>query len=124
MLFEIYLVRCGAVTCEQFVDALEARFAAQSPIGQIALREKKLSVKQVSEILSEQANSPKMFGEIAIEKGYLTDLDIHDLLARQKAQLESLANIFIRRGLLTEKDRGRHLAAFRDEIVHSRLVCG
>ena len=52
-------------------------------IGQLALRQQKLTVRQVLTILNTQIVSPKLFGEIGVELGYLTANDLSDLFDLQ-----------------------------------------
>ncbi|HMO84754.1 MAG TPA: hypothetical protein PKC18_07535, partial [Lacipirellulaceae bacterium] len=70
MLFGIYLVENGVITCEEFFETLKLQIRTRPPLGGLAIEQRKLTAKQVFAILRQQCDSPAdMFGELAVKMG-------------------------------------------------------
>jgi len=118
MQFGLYLVDQGMITANQFVKALEAQLASRPLIGSLAIKSRKLSVKQVFSILHLQADMPKeMFGEIAVQNGFMTQDDLSGLLYNQTQQGDSMALILVELGFASAND-------IDDQLAEYRLTCG
>lgn len=97
------LIHDGVVPLEILRRALRA-FDEANLLGEIAVRQGLLTLKQVFEILGEQAESGDRFGEIAVRRGALTRVQLERLLERQARTTVSLADILIRMGVLGASD--------------------
>ena len=87
--------QCGAsaATCELVRrQARELRI----PIGRILVRGRMLSVKQLAELLHEQANSPGLrLGELGVRKGWLSSADVQDALEQQQRESPHQATLLL-----------------------------
>lgn len=64
-----------------------------------------LSVKQVMDILAEQARNPAAkFGELAISLGFLSEGDLAQLLGYQTQGSPTLSSILLELGYISEED--------------------
>jgi hypothetical protein len=73
----------------------------QSLLGQIAIREQYMSVRQVMDVLRSQAGTALPFGAVAVQLGYLDEPDVGELLALQASTRPKLADILIEHGKLS-----------------------
>lgn len=94
------LLADDAASLEILERALKA-YAQANSIGALAAKRGWLSMKQIFEVLSEQADRPDAFGEIALRRGYLTAEQVAALTAEQAQQAPHLtiAELLIRMGL-------------------------
>ena len=112
--FGLYLKKRGIISAEQLVDALEVQLNTLVPIGQLALEEGILSVRDIFTILRAQSDSPhERFGELAIELGLMTRDELMRLLMIQADRKRSLSEILVWQGMLTERRASTELAAYR-----------
>lgn len=85
MELELSLVRSGLVSADDYVEALGRREEERPPLGQVAIEEGLLGVRQVLEVIRSQHVDPdRLFGEVAIEKGFLTTQQVATLLMVQQ----------------------------------------
>lgn len=88
---ELELVRSGAITAEQYVEAVERQAEETTPLGQVAIEAGLLSAREVFEVLYRQrADKDHRFGDIAIELGYLDRSQIALLLLEQSERRRSI----------------------------------
>jgi hypothetical protein len=99
--FCIHLVRNGAISSDQLVNALEEQVASRPQLGQLALQDGQLSMSQLFEILSVQRLENKQFGEIAIEREFLTKSQLALLLLKQSEAEASLLDVLIGQGAVS-----------------------
>ena len=85
----------GWATLDELIAALADRRRARPEIGKLALSARKLTMKQVFQILEQQAIDGKLFGEIAVDKGFLTEIDVEQLLAAQATLCPTLSEILV-----------------------------
>ena len=95
MQFELALVQAGVISAEDYVEAATRRDQERTPLGQLAIEEGALTVRQVLDVLHEQAASPgKRFGDVAIQRGYLDNARLAALLlSQQERQRPLLAHL-------------------------------
>jgi hypothetical protein len=99
--FCIHLVRNGAISPTQLIEALEAQVASRAPLGQIALHDEQLTMSQLFEILSVQRLENKQFGEIAMEREFLTRTQLALLLLKQSEAEPTLLDVLIGQGAVS-----------------------
>ncbi|MFQ5561105.1 MAG: hypothetical protein ACE5FU_11045 [Nitrospinota bacterium] len=123
MTFEAYLVNSGLINEEDLHEAMDRLRKARIPIGKLALMEGKLTMKQIFQILGEQASyraysatkGYKRFGEIAVELGLLAEEDIESLLKKQEKGQKSIGDILIEMGAIEKEELEMEYADYNDE---------
>lgn len=99
------LYQDGKITAEQLATAICSVTNRQKSLGQIALENRYLTVKQVMAILAQQANSPaSKFGELAISLGYLNRDKLKWLLGEQTLVSPSLPEVLLELGFVSVQD--------------------
>lgn len=117
MRFGLYLVEEGRITAEQLVAALEAQLSMTPPLGQVALEEGKISVRDLFGVLRVQSDVPHdRFGDVAVELGLLSRGDLAELLMLQSDRQQSLSQILIEQSVLSSEDMEMTLEAFRQRM--------
>ena len=102
MPFSIFLVHSGALAFEKLVELYELQRQHKEPFGRIALRSRRLTVKQSVQILSHQGDHPdERFGEIAVSMDFLTMEDVEDILKEQRLKTPQIETLAIQQGLIT-----------------------
>lgn len=120
MELELSLVQSGLVSAEDFVEAVSRREDERPPLGQIAIEEGLMGVRQVLDVIRTQRGaSGRLFGEVAIEKGYLSSDDVARLLALQQQRQRPVIQHLVELGLLTYEDAA---AAARDRAGGQVLI--
>jgi hypothetical protein len=114
MQFGIYLVRCGALAAEDFVDVVERRLRECPPLGMLAIEERKLTMKQLFAVLQAQAESPRPFGQLAIELGFLTNPEVLQLVGLQSERCRPMAEHLVEMGMLDAEDLRERLQLFHE----------
>ena len=112
----IAVLEAGWASRSEIADAVAARRALRPPIGELLLKRRKLTMRQVFQILEEQATSGKLFGRIAIEMGFATETDINEILQLQNSLSPSLLQMLLSREILTPEQ-----AKSVEARIHARL---
>ncbi len=108
MELELALVRSGLVTADDYVDALGRREEERLPLGQLAIEEGLLGVRQVLDVIRTQHHQPgQRFGEVAVEMGYLTAAEVAALLVVQQQRQRPLIDYLVELGHISYEDAGR-----------------
>ena len=68
MWFATYLYRQGLVSAPEILDAAVRQIDSRIPIGRLALEKKKMTVKQVAQVLRHQVDENKPFGRLAVTR--------------------------------------------------------
>ncbi|TWT90600.1 hypothetical protein Mal64_09940 [Pseudobythopirellula maris] len=124
MKFGIYLMHRGLITAQQLVEAIEEQQDLQVPLGQLAIEEEKLSVRQVFRILRTQLDDLREpFGETAISQGLLTRTDLAELMLVQMSRRMPIDQILVRQGSITQDELEKALHAFRLERRGMAVEC-
>ncbi len=79
----IAALSAGYASLEEIANAVAARRAQRPMIGQLMLKHRMMTVKQVFAVLAENATSGKLFGRIANEMGFVSAADIGKMLELQ-----------------------------------------
>ncbi|MDG2224595.1 MAG: hypothetical protein P8L85_24650 [Rubripirellula sp.] len=117
------LYQDGRISAEQFADAICQLTSKRKKLGQIAMEKRFLSVKQVMDILAEQARNPSAkFGELAISLGLLNDNDVAELLGHQTQDAPSLSSILLELGYISPEDLQALFDANASEIKRSPVT--
>lgn len=91
----------GWASVGEISDAVAAQRAQRPLIGQLLLKQRRLSVHQVFEVLADEATSDKLFGQIAVEKGMITQQEVGEMLYLQMSYCLPLWQVLVMRGVLT-----------------------
>ena len=111
--FGSHLVERGIVTAEDVLTALERQRCRQRPIGQIALREGLLRVRDAFRILNEQGRHPgRLFGEVAVELGLMKPEDVESLLTKQRQERPKLGEVLVEMGALSREQMEAELRVY------------
>lgn len=114
--FEAFLVRRGVIEPQAAVEALETVCQQRPRIGQLALRERLLSVGEVCDVLERQVQSRLPFGAIAVDLGYLTEGELGGLLQLQQRSGPRGAEVLRSRGLLDESSMSLLEAQYTSDL--------
>lgn len=115
MWFEIHLYKSGLISGDQLAAAIEEQISTAPQLGQLAILSKRMSIKQLFEVLHRQSESLKPFGEVAIELGFLSKTDVAELLLEQQEASGDLTEILIDSELIT-----RHAVEAAKTITYRR----
>ncbi len=114
MRFAIYLMRRGVINSDQFARAVEAQLDEQAPLGQLAIEEGTLTVREVLKVLRVQSDLPHdRFGDTAVELGLLSQQQVNDLLMLQSARRRPMGELLVDLEILTPAQLDREMQAFR-----------
>lgn len=82
--FVQFLVQEGLLSLEEATEVTDASRNANALLGQMMLKRKLLTLKEMVALLAKQASSPsKRLGEIAIDSGLIDRTLLEELLAEQ-----------------------------------------
>ncbi len=119
MQFGLFLVKQGAITPSQFIEALECQLASRPQVGALAIELGKLTVKDVFKVLRTQADEPKeLFGDLALKAGILTEDDLSSLLYHQSVRVRPMESIVTDLGFATVEVIENSLAKYR-AVTHA-----
>lgn len=110
--FGQFLVNRGLVTEADIDEAMDIQQTRQTLLGQIAIREQYMTIRQVMHVLRDQAGTALQFGEVAVRLGYLDEPDVEELLNIQAGTKPELADILIEQGKLSAENCLRMLDEF------------
>jgi hypothetical protein len=110
--FALFLNRRGVISPQQFVDAAAWVQESRTPMGELAIRLRKLTIRQVMNVLCQQAVRPEQFGKLAVAAGYMSVADLNELLASQTEQAMSMDDALVELGMLTQSERDRYYSEF------------
>lgn len=114
MRFAIYLLRRGVINSDQFASAVEAQQDGQPPLGQVAIEEGMLTVREVFKILRLQTDLPNdRFGEAAVELGLLSRKQVAELLMLQANRRKPMTQVLVDLEIMTPAQVDREMQAFR-----------
>lgn len=123
MWFASYLHTRGIITGEQLAQALKLQLANRPLLGNLAMREGKITANQFMKIIMAQANSQsRSFGSIAVELGFLTQNDVADLLILQSGSVPPLSTFLVEMGVITQEEKCRELALARKNVDECRTL--
>ena len=118
MWFASYLYEKGVITGQQFAEAAKIQLQRRKKFGTIAMNLGKLSIKQLMEILSIQAdNLDAPIGEIAIQLGFLTRSDVAEILAVQSTDVPDFGQILVEMCIITEEQMADELRKVHDSSL-------
>jgi hypothetical protein len=117
--FGQFLVTRGLLSEADLAEAQEIQHTRQSLLGQIAIREQYMTVRQVMDVLRTQAGTAFQFGEVAVQLGYLDEPDVEELLRLQVGTRPRLADVLIERGKLSAETYLQMLNEFHARMPDS-----
>lgn len=102
---ELSLVRSGLVSADDYVEALGRREEERLPLGQVAIEEGLLGVRQVLDVIRTQHGEPeRRFGEVAVDKGYLTTSQVATLLMLQQERQRPVIDYLVELGRVSYEE--------------------
>jgi len=117
MHFGQYLLKKGAITPRQALEALDEQRRTMPFLGTIAVTEGVMTVEQVLAVLDELNRcgpSGTHFGQIAMVKGFIDEATRDRLLDLQRTEYEPLGEVLVKNGALTPKK----MASLLKEFIH------
>ncbi len=115
MFLGVTLVRCGMITADDFVAAIERQMDRRPRLGRLALDKGKLTMRQVFAVLEEQTISNKPFGETATALGFVTKRQITYLLRQQRELTPSFSECLVEIGAIDAETLERQRSNLRNE---------
>lgn len=126
MLFGIYLVENGVLSCEDFYEALKLQLRSRPQLGALAIELRKLTARDVFAVLRRQCHAPEdRFGDLAVEMGYLTPDDLGQLVHEQSLRVKPFQEILVEGGFLPAEVVERHAREYRwtmEQVEESELT--
>jgi hypothetical protein len=119
--FRFHLIRRGLITADEFVDATERQAESRPTLGELALRNRKLSMQQVFAVLAAQVDSPKPFGRLAVEMGFLSDAERLSLLGKQVDLCPAFADVLVDQHVLDPDTVRRELQMYRNQVLEASM---
>jgi hypothetical protein len=120
---ELSLVRSGLISADDYVEALGRREEERPPMGQVAIEEGLLGVRQVLDVIRTQhTESDRKFGEVAVEKGYLTASQVATLLMLQQQRQRPVIDHLVELGRISYEEAAQ-LAKKGARLSCSSGVC-
>ena len=120
MLFGVYLVENGVISCEEFFEALKLQIRTRPQLGGLAVERRLLNIRQVFSVLRKQCDSPAdLFGELAVQFGYLTPEELTQLIQEQQKRLKPFSEILVEIGILSADAVKQHEREFRRTMEHA-----
>ncbi len=109
-----FLTSEGLLSYDEAKDLTDVSSKANALLGQMMLRRKHVSLRQMVELLERQASHPdKRIGELAIEAGYIDRSTLDTLLAEQaSAAAQHPVDALRRRTLLTRDSLFEAMCAY------------
>jgi len=112
IVFGEFLVVRGFVSARVIAEAEARRKATRIPIGQVAMRAKLLTAKQVFDVLAHQRRTRQMFGQAAVALGLMRTRDVDTLLRAQYGTMIPLEEVLVVMGATSRETMGRALEEF------------
>jgi hypothetical protein len=119
MLFGIYLVENGVITCEEFFETLKLQLRLRPALGALAIELRMLSASQVFSIMRSQCDAPAdMFGELAVQAGHLNVSQLGQLVHEQSRRLRPFSELLYESGILPADVVAKHFRDYRWTMEH------
>lgn len=119
MLFGIYLVENGVISCDEFYETLKLQLRTRPQLGGLAIELRKLTARQVFAILRSQCDTPAdLFGELAVKLGFLTAGELGELIHEQSLRLKPFSELLVDAGILPPETVARHVRDYRWTMEH------
>ena len=118
----VNLVRQGVIQSNDFVDVLEQQLKARPEIGALAIETRRLTERQVFQIMGEQVDADAPFGQLAIKLSMLNERDVAELLALQQQRTRPLEDVLVEMGLADQVATEQTRRAFRRDASAAGAV--
>lgn len=120
MRFGLYLLSQGLLTSDELVEGLKKQEESLPPLGQLAIEEGMLSVRDVFRVLRVQADfAVEQFGQTAIDLNLLSRRQVAELLLLQSDRRTPLAEVLVEAGIIDQETINQQLATYRQNLEHS-----
>ncbi|MFO1008934.1 MAG: hypothetical protein U1F29_02595 [Planctomycetota bacterium] len=125
MHFGQYLLKKGAITPRQILEALDDQRRTTPFLGSLAVGEGVMTVDQVLHVLDELnccGPTGVHFGEIAMRKGFIDESTRDRLLELQRDHFQPLGELLVKQGALSQKRMAQLLKDFIHDAGIGRSV--
>jgi len=112
--FGHYLLDEKIITAQQLTEAVEYQAEKNLSLGEIAVRENLLTLKDAETINNKQRILDKRFGEVSILLGLLTQDQIEYLLLTQKKEKVFFGEVLISKEFISEQELEKQLTLFEE----------
>ena len=99
------VIEAGWATTDQLRQAAAWRCEARPQLGNLAMKQGKLSVAQVFDVLGQQARVGGLFGQIALRTGLLNKSELYDLLELQTKLTPTMADALVTLGIISPQQK-------------------
>ena len=113
--FGHYLLDNNSLSAEQLTQAVEYQSSKNLSLGELAVREKFITLKDAEKINDKQRSLDKRFGEVAIELELLNEKQIDLLLATQKKEKIFFGEVLILKEFITQEALDNELKLFEEQ---------
>jgi CheY-specific phosphatase CheX len=113
--FGNYLLDKGKLTPEQLTEAVEYQSLKNLSLGEIAVREQLITLKDAETINDKQRVLDKRFGEVSVSLGILTEEQIEILLKLQKKEKIFFGEVIVEKNFISQELLSQELQAFEKE---------
>jgi len=113
--FGHYLLDEKIISPEQLTQAVEYQAENNLSLGEIAVRENLITLKDAETINDKQRSLDKRFGEVSVSLGLLTEKQIDYLLATQKKEKVFFGEVLLKKDFISQKALDTALATFEEQ---------
>lgn len=124
MWLAIQFYKRGIVSAKDVCELMDYCYSNRSAIGEIAVRMRMLSVRQLFEILRAQADDHRPFGIIAQEMNLLTRAQVDELRYRQYKETLDVREGMVSAGIMTSKEFDEALSQIRASSLQEAVTSG
>lgn len=112
--FGHYLLDNNKLTPQQLTEAVEYQSIKNLSLGELAVREQLITMKDAVKINDKQRSLDKRFGEVSIEMGLLDETQIEKLLKIQKKEKVFFGQVLLLKGFIDKTTLDNELALFEE----------
>ncbi len=113
--FGHYLLDNDKLTAEQLTEAVEYQSAHNLSLGELAVREQLITLKEAEKINDKQRSLDKRFGEVAVDLELLTEKQIEGLLAMQKEEKVFFGEVLLLKNFISPEELESELQKFEEQ---------
>jgi len=112
--FGHYLLDNNKLTPQQLTEAVEYQSLKNLSLGELAVREQLITIKDAVKINDKQRSLDKRFGEVCIDMGLLDEIQIDQLLRIQKKEKVFFGEVLLIKDFITKSTLDKELAIFEE----------
>ncbi len=113
--FGQYLLEKGILGKDQLIEAIKYQKSKILKMGEIAIRKKMMTEKEVAKVHNEQKRTDMRFGDLAVELGLITEDQLKEILTIQKYNHIYLGESIVACGHMDKENLAKQLSLFKEE---------